>query len=321
VPTFSHTIAIVNSQAGGGSMRRIWPQLLREMVRATRGRLSVRWTPSPQAATRLTRQALQDGADRVVAVGGDGTLHEVVNGFFENGQPIAPRAVLVHLPCGTGGDFRRALQVGNGLASTRQLWSPQIRAVDLLRVRYTTGGDTASRYVVNVASCGLGGLVVQSVEHAPARLGAHVGPLGGTLVYLGAILYRLTTAPASHLHMEIDGRDLGVWSTHTVAVANGPSFGGGLQIAPGANIDDGRFDLVLLEDVSLSFLLRHAHRFYRGSHGSLAGVHRFCGTRLHLRPARPEPIWLEGDGEPLGRLPATVDLLPGALRVQSSPDG
>jgi len=301
-------------------MRRIWPRLLREIVRATSGSLSVQWTPSPQAATVLTRRALTNGADRVIAVGGDGTLHEVVNGFFENGRPVAPQAVLVHLPCGTGGDFRRALRVGNGLASAHQLRSACIREVDLLRVHYTTpDGRSESHYVVNVASCGLGGLVVQTVEQTPARLGAHVGPFGGTLVYLGAILYGLATYRSSRLQIEIDDRTLGVIDIRNVAIANGPSFGGGLRIAPGAAIDDGELNVVIIEDVSTRFLLAHAHRFYRGTHTSLPGVRCLRGQSVILRPAPEEtnPVWIEGDGERLGRLPANIELLRGALRVQS----
>lgn len=320
MPPFSHTVVIVNGEAGGGTVRRLWPRLLREIVAASAGRLSVQWTTCPEAATELTRTALQAGADRIVAVGGDGTLHEVVNGFFEEDRPIAPQAVLVHLPCGTGGDFRRALQVGNGLASAHQLRSPRIREIDLLRVRYASAGNgSASQYVANVASCGLGGLVVQSVEQTPARLGAHLGPLGGTLVYLGAILYGLATDPPARLHIEIDGRDLGAVTARNVAIANGPAFGGGLRIAPRAAIDDGELDVVIIEDVSIRFLLSHAHRFYRGTHASLPGVHHVRGRRvtLHPAPGETDPVWLEGDGELLGRLPASVEVIPRALRIQS----
>jgi YegS/Rv2252/BmrU family lipid kinase len=319
VLTFSHTVVIVNGEAGGGTVRRLWPRLLREIVAASAGRLSVRWTPCPEAATELTRTALHAGADRIVAVGGDGTLHEVVNGFFEDDRPIAPQAVLVHLPCGTGGDFRRALQVGNGLASAHQLRSPRIREIDLLRVRYASArNEAASQYVANVASCGLGGRVVQSVEQTPARLGARVGPLGGTLVYLGAILYGLATDRPHRLHIEIDGRDLGAVTARNVAIANGPAFGGGLRIAPRAAIDDGELDVVIIEDVSLRFLLSRAHRFYRGTHATLPGVHHLRGRRITLHPAdETDPVWLEGDGELLGRLPASVEVMPRALRIQS----
>jgi YegS/Rv2252/BmrU family lipid kinase len=320
VPTFSHTVVIVNGEAGGGTVRRLWPRLLREIVAASAGRLSVRWTPCPEAATELTRTALHAGGNRIVAVGGDGTLHEVVNGFFDDDRPIAPQAVLVHLPCGTGGDFRRALQVGNGLASAHQLRSPRVREIDLLRVRYASAqNEAASQYVANVASCGLGGRVVQSVEQTPARLGARVGPLGGTLVYLGAILYGLATDRPARLRIEIDGRDLGTVTARNVAIANGPAFGGGLRIAPRATIDDGELDVVIIEDVSLRFLLSHAHRFYRGTHAALPGVHHLRGRRvtLHPAPGETDPVWLEGDGELLGRLPASVEVMPRALRIQS----
>jgi diacylglycerol kinase family enzyme len=101
-----------------------------------------------------------------------------------------------------------------------------------------------------------------------------------------------------------------------VAIANGHSFGAGLRIAPNAMVDDGLLDVTILHDVPILRLLRSARRFYDGRHLSLDGVTAHRGRRLTVRPLTDDPVWLEADGELLGRLPATVEVVPGAIRVQ-----
>jgi len=294
--------------------------MLAAVVEQTQGRVSVEWTQGEGAATGLTRSALQRGADRILAVGGDGTMHEVVNGFFDDeGRPIAPGAVLAPLPCGTGGDYRRALGLpSSGIAAAKLLSQAPTRRLDLVRVTCIGPGNRpTSCYVANAASCSLGGVVVQSVRRCPVPLSTYLGPLGGTLAYLGAILYSLATTTPDVLSIEADGRPLGTIDAWTVAVANGPSFGGGLRIAPHAVLDDGRFDVVCLGNVSVGYLLRHALQFYRGRHLDLEAVRTLRARRLRLTPTTDDPIWLEGDGELLGRLPATFEIAPLALRVQA----
>jgi YegS/Rv2252/BmrU family lipid kinase len=274
----------------------------------------------------MTRAALRRGAERIVAVGGDGTVHEVVNGFFEEGagegRMIAPDAVFAHLPCGTGGDFRRALGVPSGRAAARLLRSDRTRRVDLMRVTCRTSTGRASQIVANVSSCGLGGDVVQSVRSLPSAVGARLGPVGGSLAYFVAILRRLATSAPGRVQVTVDGRDAGTFDTRTVAVANGSSLGGGLHLAPQAVVDDGVLDVVVVGDLPVSRLLACAPRFYRGTHLSLPGIHVFRGRRITLEPPSPPgsapPTWLEGDGELLGHLPATFEVLPGALRTVSS---
>ena len=319
MPAFAHTVAVVNRAAGGGAVRRIWSRMLAAIVEQTEGRLTIEWTPAAGAASALTRSALQSGADRILAVGGDGTVHEVVNGFFDDdGQPIAPEAVLAPLPCGTGGDFRRALGLpSSGVRAARNLSRAPTRRLDLVRVTCAgPEGRPCTTYVANASSCGLGGAVVQTVHRLPVHGGAYLGSAGGTLAYFGAILYSLATTTPDVLSIMADGQSLGQMEAWTVAVANGPSFGGGLRIAPHAELDDGWFDVVCLGGVSVGYLLRHALSFYRGRHLDLDPVRTFRAHQLRLAPTGDAPVWLEGDGELLGRLPATFEVVPRAIRVQ-----
>jgi diacylglycerol kinase family enzyme len=322
---------IVNPRAGHGRAARQWPRLRRALHRAV-GPAREAWTEAPGHATRLARTALQAGRTDILAVGGDGTLHEVVNGFFDDGHPVAPSAALAHVPCGTGSDFRRALGLPASPAATlRRLVAPQPRRIDLGRVVYRSlTGEPRTRLFLNVASFGLSGRVVQYAGQL-ARYG-----LAGSVAYLGAILRALWSEHPVPVHTtaappapnRAAGSDAGaadadrtvpeaahdgpVWAA---AVANGRHFGGGLCIAPEARLDDGALDVTVIGGLSAAQLVRHAPRFYRGTHGALDGVCQMRGATVVARPRGPEPVLLEADGELLGRLPATFSVLPNALRM------
>jgi len=304
------TCAVVNPVAGGGRVRRIWPRLLSRLLAATDS-LSVRWTSGSGTATTLTRDALKGGVDRIVAVGGDGTLHEVVNGFFENQSPIAPSAVLVFVACGSGSDFRRTLGAPTGVEAVQQLQSDRIQPVDVLRIQYATEhGRRAQRYAINIASTGLSGTVVR-------RFSPGILPVPTRLRYLQAALRALTTDRPVRVRLTLDGEPLPLHRVRLVAVANGHTFAAGLPIAPTATPHDGVFDVTVLHDVPIPTLLRHVHRFYLGTHPSLDGVSTYRGRRLIVEPLDGRrPVWVEADGEALGKLPLSVEVVPQALRVQ-----
>jgi len=296
--------------AGGGRVRREWPRLLSRLVQATAS-LTVRWTTDPGTATALTRQALNDGAERIVAVGGDGTLHEVVNGFFADHAPIAPSALLVFIACGSGSDFRKALGAPTGIDAVQQVRSDRIRPLDLLRVQYTTEDDGREEcYAVNIASAGLSGRVVRHFSPGPS-------PLPPRLGYFGAALRAVATDRPTRVRLTLDGESLPPLRVRLVAVANGHTFAAGLPIAPRATPHDGVFDVTVIHDVSVPYLLLHAHRFYRGTHRALDGVSTHRGHRLTVEPVDDRrSVWTEADGEALGKLPTTVEIIPQTLRVQ-----
>jgi len=303
------TCAIVNPTAGGGRVRRVWPRLLSRLLDVTDS-LSVRWTPAPGAATTLTRQALKNGADRIVAVGGDGTVHEVVNGFFEGQTPIAPAAVLAVVACGTGSDFRRTLGAPTAVDAVDQLQRPRIAPLDVLRVEHAVANRGVTRYAINIVSAGLSGTVVR-------RFSRRQRLIPPRLHYLGATLRALATNRPARVRLTLDGRPLPPARVRLVAAANGHTFAAGLPIAPAATPRDGLLDLIVLRDVPAPALLRHAHRFYRGTHTALAGVEASRGHRLTIEPLDPHrPVWTEADGEALGRLPMSVEVVPQAVHVQ-----
>lgn len=304
------TCAIVNPVAGGGRVRRVWPRLLSRLLETTAS-LTVRWTTGPGTATALTRQALNDGAERIVAIGGDGTLHEVANGFFADQSPIAPSSILVFIACGSGSDFRKTLGAPIGVDAVQQLQSDRVQPLDLLRMQYTTeAGRSRESYAVNIASAGLSGRAVR--QFTPGRTA--VPPRLG---YFGAALRALATDSPTPVQLTLDGKSLPPTRVRLVAVANGHSFAAGLPISPRATPHDGVFDLTVIHNVSIPYLLGHAHRFYLGTHTTLDGVSTSRGRRLTVRALDPrQRVWAEADGEPMGTLPLTIEVIPNAIRVQ-----
>ena len=304
------THVIVNPAAGNGRVRRLWPRLEPRLRTASPG-LSVDWTTAPGEATSLTRAALDDGEERIVAVGGDGTLHEVVNGFFAaDGTPLAPAACLVPIPCGTGTDFRRALSIPTGVEAVELLEKGQTEWIDLLRLQYTApDGTRTQRYALNIASFGLSSRVVQAVARS-------WDALPGSLRYPVALLRALRAHRPCPVDLTLDGTPLEGAAIHLVAVANGHAFGGGIQIAPKARFDDGYLDVTILRDVPAWTLLRCLDRFYSGTHLSLKGVTAARGQYFTARPQTDTPVWVEADGELLGQLPVTVEVVPEALQIQ-----
>jgi YegS/Rv2252/BmrU family lipid kinase len=271
-------------------------------------------TRGPGDATVRAREALERGAEMIVAVGGDGTYSETVNGFFDaEGAAVNPEAVLAVLPGGTGGDFRKTLGYGRDpLEMVALLGDRAVRAIDAGRLTYTAeDGSAAVRHFLNIASFGLSGEVDRRVNRSSKAL-------GGFLSFGSATLGALVGFRPQGVRLRIDGRPEAVRRISVVAVANGRFFGGGMQIAPEARIDDGLFDVVTLEGLGMGDFLLKGHRVYAGTHLGLAGVICEPARRVEAEPLDPdEPVLLDVDGEAPGRLPATFEILPGALRLKA----
>jgi diacylglycerol kinase (ATP) len=314
-----HTVVIVNPKSQGGAVGRRWPELAEIIGRALPFE-EVR-TSAPGDATELTRQALRGGASCVVALGGDGTVNEVVGGFFdEAGGAIAPEATFALLPYGTGGDFRRTMNIPKGLGEAAKLiaaggrWSR--RRIDLGRLQFRDhDGVTRSRTFANIASFGVSGVVDRLVNESGKKLG-------------GRLSFALATARAAwsyknqrvELVFDEDAGSRVELTINTVAVANGRYFGGGMMVAPEAEVDDGRFDVVAMGDFGFGDLVRSGRRLYRGTHLTMDKVsHRRARVVEALPLDAGADVELDVDGENLGRLPARFEVLPAALWMAVPP--
>ena len=304
------TTVIVNPKSGKLSGAHSWAAIeprLREAI----GPFDAALTQATGGATALAREALRRGAERVVAVGGDGTLSEVVNGFFDGRAAINPAAVFSFLMCGTGNDFQKTLGRPASLdESLNALRQPREKLIDVGRLTYV-GHDGLPReqHFLNIASCGMGGAVDRYVNAIPLR-----GLWGGKASFLAATLIALLVFRNKRVRLVIDDQPPRETRVRVAVVANGRFAGGGMMFAPHAELDDGLFDIVLLENVSRIQAVRHMPKIYAGRHLDLDQVVYLRGRRVEA--TSDEEVLLDIDGEAPGRLPATFEIVPQALRIQ-----
>jgi diacylglycerol kinase (ATP) len=308
-------VAIVNPRSGGKRTAKRWPTVearLREVV----PQLEVRRTDGPHVATRLTRDALREGAGLVVAVGGDGTVNEVVNGFFdEQGEPLGVQAELGILMMGTGGDFRRSFGIEDGWeACVARLAEGNTRTIDLGRIELTgDDGATVVRMFDNIASFGVSGSIVRSVNEARwSKL------LGGRFAFRWCTLLGLLRYRPTKVRLRVDDHFDQIVDLTMCAVANGQFFGGGMHVAPQAKLDDGQLDVVITEGMGALDFVRNSAKLSSGEHLGMPGVRFVRGRRIVAEAVDEDQVVLiDADGEGPGRLPATFEILPAALRVRA----
>jgi YegS/Rv2252/BmrU family lipid kinase len=241
------------------------------------------------------------GGRLVIAVGGDGTAHEVVNGLLRRPADRPPRVGF--LQRGTGADLRRSI------ASPRRpedvaawLTTDRWRRLDAGRLSTSTG----RRYFINVADAGIGAEVVRRAASGPAVL-------GGTVNFLGAAVVSLLRHHNASVRLRLDDGPVLNRRVRTIAVANGAYLGGAMRIAPGAQPDDGWFDVVTIGDVGRWLGIRSLPMLYQGTHGQLAQVEFGKARRVEIES--DQPIGVEADGELAGTTPAVFEILAGALQV------
>jgi len=306
-------VLVVNPRAGAGAAKRRLPAL-RAALQARGARFDVRLTDGPMAATRIVREVLRAGDHAGVAViGGDGTLNEAVNGFFdEDGERIAPDAWLSPLPCGTGGDFRRTLGIGKDVdAMADHLLESAPRPIDVGWLTFVDdAGAPAQRAFVNIASFGLGGIVDRNVNASPKWM-------GGTPAFLLGTVRAMIGYRNQRVRITVDDAPPRELEVLNVAVANGRYFGGGMHVAPRALIDDGLFDVVALTSTAWRGLPKMG-RIYAGTHLGGSEVWHTRGAKVVAEPAGAgERVLLDCDGEAPGALPASFEVRAGAVRLRA----
>jgi len=302
---FGDLVLIVNLRSGrAGAQDR-----LAEIERALQARrLSYRVAPTegPGDATRLATEALERGERFLVAVGGDGTVHEVVNGMFRDRRPIADDAVLGIVAAGSGCDFIKTFGLPQNIdQAVRHLTGDALFPIDVGAITYRdAGGGEATRLFANIAEAGLGGQTVARAAGLPRFL--------GQTRYFWAFWLTLTRHRAADLRLKADRKE---WSgqANNVVIANGQFLGGGMKISPRSMPSDGRFDVqVSTGPKSDSFTM--IPKIYRGEHVPHPHIKEFVGARVEVDADRP--LQIEADGEVLGTTPAVFEIVPEAVRLK-----
>ncbi len=312
-----HVAAVVNPRSGGGRTGRAW-RVISQTIEKELGPVRTHFTATPSTphflpAAELTSRALKAGAQLVIAVGGDGTIDEVVNGFFEDGAPINPEAHLAILNAGTGGDFRRTFDMPEETAEgVKRIASGDTRRIDIGKLTFIAeDGQETTRYFNNIASFGLSGETVRAVNNATWQKS-----FGGNFAFTWATLMTAWRHKPRPVKIETDEGFETVANIGLAAVANGRYFGSGLKVAPDAEPDDGLFDLVIMRDLGFMDLLTGGGDLREGKHVNGPKVEVVRARSVTATPLGTEPVLIDVDGEGPGRLPARFEILPGALTLR-----
>ncbi len=310
---------IVNPNSSGGRTGKGWAET-EAAIRAALGPVQVFTTQAQGDAITLTRQALSEGAGHIIAVGGDGTMNEVVNGFFADdlGTPINPDALFSFIMKGTGGDFRKSFGLGLETAEyLDRIATAPVRRLDIGKLTYTTPeGATAVRYFDNIASFGLSGRASHAVNTATWEKW-----FGGKFAFTWAVYTSFLMWRNKPVSIRIeDGANLvheGVHALNTAAVCNGRYFGAGLLPGPQADPFDGLFDVTIIHDTNTLDALTSSGALKDGKILEHKRVLAARGRKVTATPQNPaDRIWLDVDGETPGQLPASFEILPGALALK-----
>jgi len=295
------SVVIVNPLSAGGSTGEAWPQIASDL-RSHFGSFRAVFTKHRGDAAALASEAARKGAKLIIACGGDGTISEVANGILSSGKD----AELGILPSGTGGDFRRTLEIpARSRDAARILRIGRSVRIDVGRVSYTDQeGRDATRYFVGVASCGMSTKVIERVKTEDVS-------------FVNALLKTAMRNEPVRLLVQLDDSHERHLVVSNLCVANARYFGGGMKIAPDAKLTDGKLDIVSIGDLSAMKIFTSAPRVYTGSHLSMPEVSHALARKIAVRASdRAAEIPLEVDGELPGRLPATFQIIPEALRVR-----
>lgn len=307
---------ILNPVAGGGRLKRDWPRVAAALKRHF-GTFDLRETQAEGDAERLALDLAAGGCDLVIAAGGDGTASEVADGLLQAADEQGRTAELALLPCGTGIDFARGLGLPRDLdALIERIAAAKGRAVDAGRISYVDDhGALASRHFINIASAGLSGATDRAVNADKRK-----GRVSAKALFYWRTVAEFVRYSFQSVRITVDDAPPIEARVALVAVANGKFFGGGMMVAPDADLHDGRFDIVILRAASKARLIWDLRLVYGGRHRNHPAITILRGRKVVVEPvgdgADGNAALVDIDGESPGRIPATFEMLPGALTLR-----
>ncbi|MEW6207734.1 MAG: diacylglycerol kinase family protein [Acidobacteriota bacterium] len=297
------TLFIINPASARGRTLRSWNEKRRLLFGH---QFEEHLTSRAGEAAEITREALRRGVSRVIAVGGDGTLGEIINGYFDSGQAINPDAWVGLIASGTGSDFQRSLPTR--APDIGSLLKSEGARIDAAQVTFTTRDGQRSRAMINLVSLGLGGETVAMVNRWRDSLPRWIS---GQARYATAALLALARYENTPVEVTLDEERIQIES-FLIAIANGRYAGGGMMFAPHAELDDGLLDVILTDRASRLDIIRELARIRRGEHLKNPKVMERRARQVSI--ASKSPLAVDIDGEMVGHTPAQVRILHKAVR-------
>jgi YegS/Rv2252/BmrU family lipid kinase len=310
--TPSKVLVVANPASGAGATARRLPEIERALRRHGIA-YELAATQRPGHAAEIAASATGRGADVVAVVGGDGTMNEVVQSFLAPDGSTVTGADLAVIPSGSGGDFRKTIGLSGAIdEAVARIRFGRRRPCDLGVLELTTHDGTPRTHAfLNIASFGVGGLVDEIVNRTPKWMG------GKAAFFLGSLRATLAYRNAP-VRVKIDGEPFYEGPIFNVAIANGRFFGGGMKIAPHAEIDDGRFEVIALGDLSKKEVVTMSSKIYAGAHLGEKGVTVGAGAVVEAEPVHAwANVLLDVDGETPGKLPIRASVRKHALHLRA----
>ncbi|MGH2701411.1 MAG: diacylglycerol/lipid kinase family protein, partial [Actinomycetota bacterium] len=288
---------VCNANAGSGGVGKCMPEVER-LLEQRELDYEVLYTEGRGHATLLTREALDRGRQLIVAVGGDGTIHEVVNGLIDDDAPINPEVRLGVIAAGTGCDFIKTFGIPSSPShAVVHLDGPESFPIDIGKITFTEDGKQVVRYFANVAEAGLGARVVERAARLPRWL--------GPTVYFFAFWLSIARHRPAQVTVDLMTRTY-TGPMNNMVIANGQFFGGGMKIAPKAAPTDGVLDFQI-EHARKREAIAVMPKVYKGQHVPHPDI--LEAKRVEASIESDPPLLIEADGEVLGFTPARFQLL------------
>jgi len=301
---------LINPQAGSKKTQEDWPRI-RKLMEVQKIKMECVFTEHQYHATELVKNAIQnDGFTKIIAVGGDGTLNEVLNGIFLQTKFKQTDITLGVITVGTGNDWGR-------MYGMPQDYKDQIDIIiqnhtflqDVGKVSYFHQNAEHTHYFMNIAGMGFDALVAKKTNIAKQK-GA-----GGTLTYLINLLSGLFQFSYNNIEIDKEGERIFSGKVFSMSIGICKYNGGGMMQLPFAKPDDGLFDVTIIKKASRLKVVRNIKNLYDGSFVNMKEVETFTGNQFTITAIPQKSVFLETDGESLGHSPLYFTLLPLAVNV------
>ena len=301
---YGKLVVICNGKAGKGGVKKHLPEV-KTMLEQRELDYIVRETEGPGHATEIARESLDAGHQLVVAMGGDGTINEVVNGMIRDDAPIHEDATLGVVSAGTGCDFIKTFGIPNAAShAVAHLDGDERFKIDIGKITFHGDGNETVRYFANVAEAGIGAATVARAQRLPRWL--------GPTVYFFAFWLTVRKHRAADVVVDLVDRKY-EGKMNNLVVANGQFFGGGMKIAPKAAPTDGILD-IQIEHARKREAIAIMPKVYKGEHVPHPDI--FEAKRVRVSIESNPPFLIEADGEVLGYTPASFDILKDSIYLK-----
>lgn len=304
----SKYLVVVNPNAGKKKAQRLWPDISKKLE-ASQIDYDVVFTQYRRHAIKLVSESIEKKAyKKVIAIGGDGTINEVVNGIFNQQRFPTAEIQLGVITIGTGNDWAKMFQLPKDYIKTIEIISNgNTFTQDVGKVYYHIGDRRDSRYFINAAGLGFDAMVAESTNRAKES------GRSSTLSYFTNMIKSLYRYRSPYVQVMTKSREIHQGKLFTLSLAIGKYTGGGMMQTPNAISDDGLFDLMLVDHIAKTKLIRKVKKLFDGGINNIKEVQYLQTDNLQV--VSDSKLMIEVDGENIGHAPFEFELIPGGLQI------